>query len=79
MKTSITKLLTTGIATLALAAGFALLGPGSAQARPVPKERPLTPECAQCASEIRTATEVCTLVACGDPCQYKCKAIVDDE
>ncbi len=79
MKTSTTKLLTTGIATLALAAGFALLGPGSAQARPVPKERPLTPDCAQCASEIRTATEVCILVSCGDPCLYKCVALADDE
>ena len=75
MKASMTKLLTTGIATLALAGAFALLGPGNAQAAPIPKELLPLPRCSQCAPEIRTATQVCFLVACGDPCQYKCVAI----
>ena len=79
MKASMTKLLTTGIATLALAGGFALLGPGSAQARPIPKELPPVSACANCPREIRTATEVCFLVSCGDPCQYKCETIVNGE
>lgn len=79
MKTSTTKLLTTGLATLALAGGFALLGPGNAQARPIPKEGPLIPACSLCPSEVRMASEVCFLVSCGDPCRYKCEAIVDDD
>ena len=73
MKTAMTKLLTAGLTTLALAAVFTTLAAQSAQAKPIPKELPPIGLCSHCEQEIRTESETCQLVSCDTGCQYACQ------
>ncbi len=73
MKATMTKLLTAGLTTLALAAVFTTLAAQSAQARPIPKELPPIGPCSFCQQEIRTQTDVCHLVSCDTGCVYACE------
>ncbi len=73
MKATTTKLLTAGVAALALVGAFTLLGAGNAQAEQIPKWDPMW--CWQCRSVITTRNMVCELVGCGDGCQYECRVV----
>ncbi|MHC4698583.1 MAG: hypothetical protein ACYTFA_17770 [Planctomycetota bacterium] len=77
MKATTTKLLTAGVAALALAGAFTLLGAGNAQAKQIPKDLPLW--CWQCRSVITTRNTVCELTGCSDGCMYECRVIPHDE
>ncbi len=76
MKATTTKLLTAGIAALALVGAFTLLGAGNAQAEQIPKTVP--PWCTQCEQVITTRSSVCELVGCDDYCQYECRFLPQD-